>query len=120
VAPGFLQVWRVTPLLGRDFAPADSAQRPTVVMISERLWRSQFGADPNVLERTIRLGDPVGFPFQIVGVLPSSFLFPEKNIDVWFPDFTNFGLARTWTPFKLVSRRSIRIRMPPSAYDSGP
>jgi predicted permease len=94
VAPGFLQVWRVTPLLGRDFAPADSAQRPTVVMISERLWRSQFGADPNVLERTIRLGDPVGFPFQIVGVLPSSFLFPEKNIDVWFPDFTNFALGR--------------------------
>jgi predicted permease len=94
VAPDFLQVWRVTPLMGRDFAPADTAQRPTVVMISERLWRTRFGADPNVLERTIRLGDPVGFPFQIVGVLPSSFLFPDRNVDVWFPDFTNFALGR--------------------------
>jgi predicted permease len=94
VAPDFLQVWRVVPLLGRDFVPADSAQRPTVVMISERLWRSRFGADQNVLERTIRLGDPVGFPFQIVGVLPSSFLFPDRNVDVWFPNFTNFDLGR--------------------------
>ena len=77
VAPDFLEVWRVAPLMGRDFTPADTLQRPTVVMISERLWRSRFGADPNVLERTIRLGDPVGFPFSIVGVLPSSFVFPE-------------------------------------------
>jgi putative ABC transport system permease protein len=94
VAPDFLQVWRVAPLMGRDFVPADSAQRPTVVIISERLWRNRFGADPNVLERTIRLGDPVGFPFQIVGVLPSSFLFPDRDVDVWFPDFTNFTLGR--------------------------
>jgi predicted permease len=94
VAPDFLEVWRVAPTMGRDFTPADTQQRPTVVMISERLWRERFGADPNVLERTIRLGDPVGFPFQIVGVLPASFLFPDRNVDVWFPDFTNFALGR--------------------------
>jgi putative ABC transport system permease protein len=94
VAPDFLEVWRVAPMMGRDFMPADTLQRPTVVMISERLWRERFGADQNVLERTIRLGDPVGFPFQIVGVLPSSFLFPNRNVDVWFPDFTNFTLGR--------------------------
>src|SRR5688572_29507775 len=53
VAPDFLEVWRVAPLLGRDFTEADSAQRPTVVWISERLWRNRFDADPNILERTI-------------------------------------------------------------------
>ncbi len=95
VAPQFLEVWRVAPLLGRDFVEADSAtQRPTVVWISERLWRNRFDADPNILDRTIRLGDPVGFPFEIVGVLPASFLFPDRDVDVWFPNFTNYALAR--------------------------
>ena len=106
VAPSFLAVWRVAPLLGRDFVEEDSAtQRPTVVMISERLWRSRFVADPNILERTIRLGDP-GFAFQIVGVLPASFLFPDRRVDVWFPNFTNYALARQrdWGTYAGVAR----------------
>jgi predicted permease len=95
VAPSFLDVWRVAPLLGRDFTPEDTLQRPTVVWISERLWRNRFDADPSILERTIRLGDPVGFPFQIVGVLPASFLFPDRAVDVWFPNFTSYDLGRS-------------------------
>ena len=77
-------------------------------MISDRLWRSRFDADPNVLERTIRLGDPVGFPYAIVGVLPASFRFPDRDVDVWFPNFTNYAesakqkqlcvLRRGWAP----------------------
>jgi putative ABC transport system permease protein len=63
-------------------------------MISERLWRERFGSDPNVLEETVRLGDPVGTAFSIIGVLPGSFMFPDGNVDVWFPHFTNFDLAR--------------------------
>src|SRR5688500_9957218 len=90
VAPSFLDVWRVAPLLGRDFVSEDTQQRPTVVWISERLWRSRFDSDPRILERTIRLGDPVAFPFAIVGVLPDSFLFPDRDVDVWFPNFTNY------------------------------
>jgi putative ABC transport system permease protein len=107
VAPKFLEVWRVAPLLGRDFVDSDSAtQRPTVVWISERLWRNRFDADPNILERTIRLGDPVGFPFQIVGVLPASFLFPDRGVDVWFPNFSNYALARQrgWLTYIGVGR----------------
>jgi putative ABC transport system permease protein len=106
VAPKFLDVWRVAPLLGRDFTEADAAQRPTVVWISERLWRNRFDSDPRILERTIRLGDPVGFPFEIVGVLPESFRFPDRDVDVWFPNFTNFGLARqrNWATYVGVGR----------------
>ncbi len=94
VAPNFLEVWRVKPMLGRDFVEADTLQRPTVVWISERLWRNRFDADPSILDRTIRLGDP-GFPFQIVGVLPASFLFPNRDVDVWFPNFTNYEIGRS-------------------------
>jgi predicted permease len=97
VAPKFLEVWQVTPLLGRGFTDADHAQRPTIVMISERLWRERFAADPAILERTIRLGDPVGSAFQIVGVLPDSFLFPDRDVDVWFPNFTNYEQGRRRT-----------------------
>jgi putative ABC transport system permease protein len=95
VAPSFLDVWRIAPLLGRDFTANDTLQRPTVVWISERLWRNRFDSDPAMVGRTIRLGDPVGFPFEIVGVLPASFLFPDRAVDVWFPNFTNYDLGRS-------------------------
>jgi putative ABC transport system permease protein len=109
VAPKFLDVWRVAPLLGRDFTDADHDERPSIVMISERLWRERFDADPNILERTIRLGDPTGSPLAplaIVGVLPASFLFPDRGVDVWFPYFSNNPLLRQrgWAIYMGVGR----------------
>ncbi|HVJ29068.1 MAG TPA: FtsX-like permease family protein, partial [Gammaproteobacteria bacterium] len=70
------------------------------------LWRNRFDADPNILERTIRLGDPVGRPFEIVGVLPASFEFPDRDVDVWFPNFSNYSLARQrgWLTYTGVGR----------------
>jgi predicted permease len=108
VAPSFLEVWRVAPLLGRGFTADDHAQRPTIVMISERLWRDRFDADPNILGRTIRLGDPVGFPFAIVGVLPDSFRFPDRDVDVWFPNFTNYEQGRSRTARSYVGVGRLR------------
>ena len=47
---------RVTPLVGRTFTDAeDSPKGPNVVLISEGLWRSRFGADRNVLGRTLEV-----------------------------------------------------------------
>jgi putative ABC transport system permease protein len=95
VAPKFLNVWRVAPLMGRGFTDADHAERPSIIMISERLWRDRFAAAPDILDRTLRLGETDGgSPFAIVGVLPESFRFPERDVDVWFPNFTNFEQGR--------------------------
>lgn len=83
VAPRFLDVWGVTPALGRGFTAAEHREGgPSAALISDRYWRNRFGADPNVLDRAVRIGDRSS---PIVGVMPASFLFPDREVDLWFP-----------------------------------
>jgi putative ABC transport system permease protein len=71
VTANFLHLLGVTPALGRDFDPADDTPaRWRKVVLSDAFWRRRFGADPDVIGRTIALTDR---PFTIVGVLPASF-----------------------------------------------
>lgn len=73
------------PLLGRLFADSDAREgTPAVVMISERLWRARFAADPHVIGKTL---DVDGAPAQIIGVMPRSFAFPEATTPVWAPEY---------------------------------
>lgn len=77
--------WRaigVAPELGRGFAPnEDQRQAAPVVVLSDRLWRTRYGADPRVIGRTIVLD---GTPRTIIGVAPASLTFPEQP-DIWAP-----------------------------------
>jgi putative ABC transport system permease protein len=83
VAPRFLEVWGIAPVLGRGFIDAEHyAGGPLAVLISDRYWRRRFGADPHVLNRTVRM-ESASFP--IVGVMPASFLFPDRDVDLWVP-----------------------------------
>src|SRR5215470_15864199 len=74
VTSNFLSVLRIRPQLGRNFMkeeePADSAH---VVIITDGFRHRLFGARPDVLGQTLRLG---GVPHTIVGVLPADFRFP--------------------------------------------
>lgn len=72
----------VQPTLGRLFTAADSAPgAPAVALVSDRLWRSRFDADPAIVGRVVRVSSR---PAEIVGVLPAGFGFPW-NEDVWTP-----------------------------------
>jgi predicted permease len=75
----------VRPQLGR-FYTADEDRRgdgERVIVLSDRLWRSHFGAERTVLGRTIRLG---GVPHTIVGVAPPAFGGIELKVaDAWVP-----------------------------------
>jgi putative ABC transport system permease protein len=83
VAPRFLQVWGVAPALGRDFRPEEERfGGPDAILISDRLWRRRFGADPNTAGKRLRLG---ASSFTIVGIMPASFLFPDRGVDLWSP-----------------------------------
>lgn len=82
VAPRFLDVMGVRPLIGRDFSPDESAfGSPFVVMISERFWQRRFNADPGAVGSTLRVDDN---SYTIVGVMPETFAFPAPDIDVWY------------------------------------
>jgi predicted permease len=73
------------PQIGRVLGPQDFTPgfAPSVV-ISDSLWRDNFGADPKVLGRTVRLDND---PYEIVGVLPPEFRHPGRagthDVQVW-------------------------------------
>jgi len=93
VAPRFLQVWGVAPQLGRDFSPQEEHfGGPPAVLISDRLWRRRFHADPGALTRTLRLGQS---SVPIIGVMPASFLFPDRDVDLWSPSPADAPFARS-------------------------
>src|SRR5262245_47992385 len=70
VTPPFVDGLDVTPLLGRTCRPEDDVVS-NVKVISERLWRNRFGADPGIIGRPIRFSSPTLLS-TIVGVVPDS------------------------------------------------
>jgi putative ABC transport system permease protein len=86
VTPNYLALIGVRPQLGRWFDPADQTPGFNLeVVISDGLWKRAFGADPNILGRSLRLDNDV---YHVIGVMPPGFHDPEKtterrNTDVW-------------------------------------
>ena len=67
---------------GRSFTAEEEIDgRDLVVILSDRLWRERFGADPRVIGRTITLDR---IPRVVVGIAPPGFVFPAAS-DVWVP-----------------------------------
>ena len=71
----------VAAAMGRAIGRGDSLAS-NVAVLSDGLWRSQFGADVSVIGRPIRLD---GVSRVVIGVMPPSFNFPTRDIDVWIP-----------------------------------
>jgi predicted permease len=71
----------VAPTLGRGLRENDSepAAAP-VLVLSDRLWRGRFNADPHIIGRSVTLDNQA---WTIVGVMPPSFEFPGRNTDCW-------------------------------------
>jgi putative ABC transport system permease protein len=73
----------VSPVLGRVFSEAEEpAGRDQVVVIGHGLWMRMFGGDSSAIGRTVRLS---GTPYQIIGVMPPGFAFPEPQTTAWAP-----------------------------------
>jgi predicted permease len=84
VAMRFFEAWGMAPALGRAFTPADHQEGAApVVVISNRYWHSRFAGEPNILEKSIRIGS---ISFSVVGVQSSMFRFPDRGVDLWVPD----------------------------------
>jgi predicted permease len=88
VARNFLEVLGINPLLGRNFVEEESVGdgRPAAIL-THGLWTRRFGADPDLVGRSISLND---VPTTVVGVLPASFDFrstftPGSRVDLLLP-----------------------------------
>jgi putative ABC transport system permease protein len=78
----YFSILGVSPELGRTFsAEEDRPGAPKVVVLSDKLWRATFLADPGILGRAITLN---GEPYTVIGVMPAAFDFPTK-VQIWMP-----------------------------------
>jgi predicted permease len=94
VSANFFEFLGAPPALGRGFAPEEeSPGADKVVVISDALWRRRYGADPNLVGRTIELN---GQNHVVVGIAAPSLLVPTgtqlhsalafaSRVDIWKP-----------------------------------
>lgn len=83
VSARFFDALSVSALHGRTFTPdEDQAGQQPVVVLKHNLWQRRFGADPNIVNQTIRLN---GKNFTVIGVMPADFNFPFNGGEMWVP-----------------------------------
>ena len=71
------------PMLGRVLNKSDDTPgTPETVMLTAGYWRSRFGGDPTAVGRTLMVNSQ---PREIVGVLPDSFRFLDRNVSLVLP-----------------------------------
>ena len=96
VSPAFFDVFRVRPRLGRSFRPEEAVEgQHRVIILGHRAWQSRFGSDETVIGRVVSLN---GSPYEIIGVLPPAFEFPDSTVEIWIP----LALAGTAQPLSRV------------------
>ena len=94
VGGNLFEVLGTTPQIGPGF-PAGGpmfVSNELICVISDRLWRTRYSADPAIIGKTLSLNDT---PYQVVGVMPAKFHYPD-DIDVWQRvrwDFTQHSRA---------------------------
>jgi len=111
ITANFFPLFGVTPAYGRNFLESEeSLGGPHVVMLSDRLWRRRYGADPTIVGRTIQV-DGVGY--EVVGILPATFrlalpaeAFLVTDAEMWTPLQFDYGHAppRNYTFFTVFGR----------------
>lgn len=105
VMPNYFTLLGVDAQLGRTFDPHDTTPGYNLeVVISDGLWRREFGADPHIIGQTLRLDDDV---YHVVGVLPRGFhdqgaSNQERNVELWL------GAGFSGLPFQ-PPQRGLRL-----------
>ena len=83
VSANYFDVLGVKPTLGRSFIPGeDVAGSERVVVLSDELWRRNFGANADIVNQTIPLN---GQRYTVVGVMPPDLSSLYRTIQMWSP-----------------------------------
>jgi predicted permease len=87
VAGNYFDVLGLKPVQGRFFLPEEQGDQPgaaPVAVISERLWRRQFHADPQILGSTIKVNQR---NLTVIGIAPAAFYGMARGVEyeIWIP-----------------------------------
>jgi len=85
LSAGVIPTLGVSPMLGRAFTEADDAAgAPGTIILSYRLWQTEFGGDPSVIGRRVDgQMDIEADTFTIIGVMPREFHYPTADAEFW-------------------------------------
>jgi predicted permease len=102
-SPNYFSMLGATPQIGRLFGPQDFALGfAPVVVISDGVWRRSYGADPNVIGRSLRLDND---GYTIIGVLPPGFRHPGPTVSRDVEVYATAGFAADPAPKPTRSTR---------------
>jgi predicted permease len=104
-SPDYFTLLGANAQLGRVYTSQDSVPGfLDSVVISDGFWRRNYGSDPNIIGRKMRLDSDL---YTIAGVMPPGFRHPgrtlDTDVDVWVA--TGFNAA----PFPVPAQRCLRM-----------
>jgi predicted permease len=86
----------VKPILGRTFSSEEEKRGERVIVVSHGLWLRSFGSSQDIVGQSLEVD---GTKMMIVGVMPATFEFPARTVDLWepltvFPNWSGLKVKR--------------------------
>jgi len=102
VSPNFLKVFRVQPIIGRDFVAADARKGAApVALVSDEYWKHHLGSSSDLSQLHLKIDNQI---FAVIGVLPDGFQFPTET-ELYIPaDLEGENPSRTSHNWDAVAR----------------
>ena len=84
VSASYSPILGVSPILGRMFLPSEDVvpMRDAVVILAEGLWKRRYGADPDIIGKSIRTSTR---SYTVVGIMPRGFAGISDAAQIWVP-----------------------------------
>ncbi|HMB53254.1 MAG TPA: ABC transporter permease [Thermoanaerobaculia bacterium] len=101
VSASLFEILGSDTLTGRVYDDEEESTQAAVVVLGHDLWQRRFGADPDVVGKTLALD---GLPHEVIGVLRPDFRFPVISADLWVPFTPNPAVPRRARGVRLVGR----------------
>ncbi|MEO8126177.1 MAG: ABC transporter permease [Bryobacteraceae bacterium] len=103
VSAAYFDILRSKPAIGRTFtADEDQPGKDQVAVLSHKVWESRFGADKEIIGRSILLN---GKPCTVVGVMPAGSAYDRSFTEIWMPlAFEPKNLTRDFHWLRAVGR----------------
>jgi predicted permease len=91
VNANWFDLLRAKPVVGRFFTTGeDRPGGPNVAVLSEQLWRRDFGGDPSIVGKAVRINAE---PYTVIGVVPAAMRYPV-TAELWTPTrFTSADMS---------------------------
>jgi len=81
ITPNYFHILDVAPKIGRTFTDEEARLGTNVVVLSDRMWRTTFHEDPQILGKSITLDAK---SYSVIGVMPPAFNYPPLT-ELWMP-----------------------------------